>query len=214
MKTVYLVRHGESLVNVHGEYFVDDERAPLTAKGEEQSRFLAGRFKQIAFDVIISSPFERTMRTAEFITKETGHVAEYNALFGERLLPVELIGKMQSDAEARALADRAMRSSEKEGSEKIGRTETFEEIHARAAAALRYLEERPEEKIVVVSHGFFSRMLIAHMLYGETLTSKEFQPMVWGWRTKNTGISMLHFDPQDRRSSWWMSAWNDHAHLG
>lgn len=214
MKTVYLIRHGESTVNVPGEKFVDDMKAPLTKKGEEQSRFLASRVKRIDFDVLISSPFERTMRTAEFITKETGHVPEYNELFGERLLPVELIGRSQADPEARALADKAMRSSEKEGSEKYGRTETFEEIHSRAAAAMSYLESRPEQKIVVVSHGFFIRMMIAHMLYGDGLSTNEFQPMVWGWRTRNTGISMLHHDPHDPRRSWWMSAWNDHSHLG
>ena len=68
--------------------------------------------------------------------------------------------------------------------------------------------------MLVVGHGFFTRMLIAHMLYGEKLSGQEFAPLVWGLRTKNTGISILKYDPTDPHRTWWLLAWNDHAHLG
>lgn len=214
MKTVYLIRHGESVVNLREGIFVDEVTAPLTEVGEQQSRFLAERAAKLKIDVVISSPFERTKRTAQFITEMTGHIAEYEPLFAERLLPIDILGKSKSDPEMRTLVDKAMRSSERAGSAKVGRTETFEEIKARAARALTYLERRPESDILVVGHGFFTRMLIAYMLYGETLDTNIFDPFVWGLRTRNTGMSVVRFDPTDAQRHWWLLVWNDHAHLG
>src|SRR6185312_4982542 len=159
MKTIYLVRHGESVINV-SDTFVDDASPPLTERGREQSRFLAKRAKNLTFDVIISSPFVRTKETAAMIAAETGHSIDYCDLFVERTLPASLIGKVKSDPEAKTLADRAFRSSEKD-TEKVAGTETFSELKTRAGKALAFLEGRPEETILVTGHGFFTRMLIA-----------------------------------------------------
>ena len=212
MKTIYLVRHGESEINV-SDVYVDDVSPPLTELGKEQSRFLAKRAKNLAFDVLIASPFERTKQTAEMIAAETGHGIEFSDLFVERMLPKTLIGRSKTDPEAKALAEAAFRSSEQEG-EKIEGTESFSEIKERARKALAFLQGRSEENILVVGHGFFTRVLIAHMLYGERLSGQEFTPLVWGFRTKNTGISVLKYDPSDVHRTWWLLAWNDHAHLG
>ena len=213
MKTIYLVRHGESEINV-SETYMDDAPPPLTELGKEQARFLAKRAKNITFDVLIASPFERTKETAQMIAEESGHTIEYSDLFIERTLSKSLIGKSRSDPESKAYADRAWRSSQESGSEKIPGTETFEEIKARATKALKFLETRPEESIMLVGHGFFTRVLIGCMLYGEEMTTETFAPFVWGLRTKNTGISVLKYDPTDTHRAWWLVAWNDHAHLG
>jgi broad specificity phosphatase PhoE len=212
MKTIYLVRHGESEINV-SDVFMDDFSPPLTEVGKEQSRFLAKRAKNLKFEVLIASPFERTKQTAEMIAAETGHGIEFSDLFVERTLPKTLIGRSRTDPEARAVANAAYMSSEQEG-EKIDGTESFSEIKERARKALTFLRDRPEENILVVGHGFFTRVLIAHMLYGEKLSGQEFMPLVWGLRTKNTGISVLRYDPADKHRTWWLLAWNDHAHLG
>jgi broad specificity phosphatase PhoE len=94
-------------------------------------------------------------------------------------------------------------------------TETFDEIKARAGKALTFLQDRVENDILVVCHGFFTRMLIARVLFGADFSGGQFAPLVWGIRTKNTGISVLRYDPADGHGQqWWMSVWNDHAHLG
>ena len=213
MKTIYLVRHGESEINV-SHAFMDDAPPPLTELGKEQSRYLAKRAKKLTFDVIIASPFERTKQTAEMIVKETGHPIEYSELFTERTMPTSLVGKSRSDPDAKKLYDTAVRSSCEPGSEKVEGTETFEEMKERAGQALRFLEQRSEEDILVVGHGFFTKMLIARMLYGENMTAHDFAPFEWGWRTRNTGISVLKYEPSDPHRSWWLLVWNDHAHLG
>lgn len=212
MKTIYLVRHGESEINV-SDVFMNDFSPPLTEVGKEQSRAIAKRAKNLKFEALIASPFERTKQTAEMIAVETGHDIEYSDLFVERTLPRSLDGRLKSDPEAKALADAAMRSSE-QGGDKIEGTETFMEVRARATKALLFLEARAEENILLVGHGFFTRMLIVRMLYGEQMTPEVVAPFIWGLRTKNTGISVLKYDPADPHRPWWMSVWNDHAHLG
>jgi|SRR5665213_870616 len=213
MKTIYLVRHGESEINV-SETYMDDAPPPLTEVGKEQSQFIAKRAKNIVFDALIASPFERTKETAQMIAKETGHEIEYCDLFIERTLTKSLIGKSRSDPESKARAELAWRSSQESGREKVEGTETFEEIKGRAIKALKFLEARPEENIMLVGHGFFTRALIGCMLYGEGMTTEAFAPFVWGLRTTNTGISVLKYNPTDAHRAWWLLAWNDHAHLG
>lgn len=212
MKTIYLVRHGESDINVSDTY-LDDLSPPLTRLGIQQSQYLAERAKRLTFETLIASPFERTKRTAEMIAEKTGHTIEFNGLFGERTLPAALVGISKSDPDAKALADAAFRSSEN-GEQKVEGTETFFEMKARAKEALTFLEGRPEKSMLVVGHGYFTRVLIAYMWYGDALTPKEFAPLVWGMRTRNTGISVLRFDPTDTHRPWWLLVWNDHAHLG
>jgi len=212
MKTIYLVRHGESDINV-SDVYMDDVTPPLTELGKEQARFLAKRAKNLKFDALVASPYERTKETAAMIAEETGRAIEFCDLFIERTLSKTLIGKLRSDPEARSFANAAFDSSEGSG-EKVEGTETFVELKERANKAIQFLEDRPEENILVVGHGFFTRMLIARVVFGKDFSPQEFKPLVWGIRTKNTGISILKYDPTDQHCAWWLSVWNDHAHLG
>lgn len=212
MKTIYLVRHGESEINVSDSY-VDTITSPLTALGREQAGLLAERAKRIQFDVLLSSPIQRTRETAETIAAATKHTVEYFDEFRERALPASLNGRAKSDVSAKAIADAAVHSSEY-GTDKVEETETFHELVARAGEALHLIQQRPEKEIMIVGHGFFTRMLIGRMLFGERMTPEQFHPLIWGLRTRNTGISILRHDPTDTHREWWMLVWNDHAHLG
>lgn len=212
MKTIYLVRHGESDINV-SDMFVDPVSSPLTELGREQSRRLAARAANITFDTLLASPIARTKETAEMIAATTGHAIEYHDVFRERSLPMSVVGFPKSDPVARAKSDAAIRSSEGYG-EKIEDTETFAELCARADAALALLESREEKNILVVGHGYFTRILIGRMLFGAHMTPEQFAPLIWGLRTRNTGISVMRHDPTDKHCPWWMLVWNDHAHLG
>lgn len=66
---MYYVRHGETDVNVQmqqGIHKAEDD-APLNARGVEQAEQTAALFKEVEFDVIISSPMQRALKTAEII---------------------------------------------------------------------------------------------------------------------------------------------------
>lgn len=67
MTKLYCVRHGETELNVKGVYYGATDIA-LSEKGEDQCLRLGEVLKDIKFDVIISSPLKRAVKSAEIIT--------------------------------------------------------------------------------------------------------------------------------------------------
>ena len=206
MKRVYLVRHGQSESNVSG--LASGPETPLTLEGERQAATIADRVSRIDVDVIIASPYLRTKETARIINEIARKPVEYNDLFVEKRSPSEDQGKSVRDRSAIAskhFTDPEWRQSDEDN---------FSEIKTRAIAALSYLIERPEENILVVSHGWFLRVVIAVQLFGENLTIEEYGRM---WRylfTTNTGLTLVEYDPNNLNQGWRLITWNDHAHLG
>src|SRR5438067_11064146 len=72
MKTVYLVRHGESETNAGNIMF--GKSAKLTARGHEQAKFIAQRCARLPIEVIISSGFLRADETARYIVDAVGNL--------------------------------------------------------------------------------------------------------------------------------------------
>ncbi len=216
MKTIYLVRHGQSEGNASGVFQKRD--VPLTAKGLEQAAFIARRAAKLDFDVIIASPLLRAKQTAAAIAEETGKPIEYSELFIERGIPSELRGKHKDDPAIQDLI-LAMHRFDKPH-HRHSDEENFDDLKARASAALSYLEKRPEDNMLVVGHGFFTRSIIARVLLGEGITGLEFLNVIRSLRTRNTGLSVLHFKEgvtmgnEGPESPWQLLVWNDHAHLG
>lgn len=67
---ITLLRHGESTGNAEG-YFQGQADFPLTERGKEQSRALAGYWTShgVRFDAVISSPLARARQTAEILAE-------------------------------------------------------------------------------------------------------------------------------------------------
>ena len=219
MKTVYFVRHGESEQNVGHQTYLG-EGSKLTERGREQARFIAERCKKLAFDVLIASTAVRAQETARFISEATGKEIETNELFTERKAPQELLGRSTSDPEAKELEEEWMLSFFRDDV-RVASGENFGDLKARALEALKHVRTRPEEHILVATHGFFLHMVAALVALGEELTATEFNrmaPAVW---IDNTGITRLEYRDQvfaridkRRHKGWVLRVWNDHAHLG
>ncbi len=212
-KIVYFVRHGESTGNISPVFQAPD--SPLSEKGREQASRVAQRVAKISFGVLVASPMERTKQTAEFITQATGKNPLYSDLFVERLKPSGLNGKPYSDKEADVLWKEWEESLVLPGL-KVEDGENFAEIVSRADRALTFLENCAEEAIVVVTHGYFLRVILARILLGDLLTSELFLRFHKATATKNTGITVLKYDKKhaDAHLSWRLLTYNDHAHLG
>jgi probable phosphoglycerate mutase len=61
---VYLVRHGETPWTITGQHTgVTD--LPLTTRGEDQARAIAGRLIGLGFVTVLTSPLQRAARTCE-----------------------------------------------------------------------------------------------------------------------------------------------------
>lgn len=207
MKTIYLIRHGESEINV-GSTFMDDDPPPLTAKGVEQADAVAERCARLTIDTIIASTMVRAQQTAEIIGKRIGKPVELSGEFVERRKPSSLTGRSKNDVAGMAALEML---------EETYRTDTpeFRAIRERAGRALSLLENRPGRNILVVTHGFFMRTLFAYILFDMKLTPDEFGKVTRAIpSTANTHISVFRFDKTDSEAPWRIWVWNDHAHLG
>ena len=66
MKTLYLVRHGQTDWNI-GRIVMGQKDVPLNETGREQARNLKKQIENLHFDICYSSPLVRAKETAEII---------------------------------------------------------------------------------------------------------------------------------------------------
>ncbi len=210
-KTVYLIRHGESEHNIAPVFQAPD--SPLSKRGIRQAENVAERAEGLSFETLISSPLPRTKETAEAIARRTGKQVDYSDLFVERITPTSIHGKPYTDAVANDVWREWDRSLWTPGL-RVEDGENFGDIVARADKALDYLRDRPETSMVVVTHAYFLRTMIARLLIGDFLTAEIFREFQKGVSMENTGITVLRYHggfEQDPR--WHLWTYNDHAHL-
>ncbi|MDR0507885.1 MAG: histidine phosphatase family protein [Dysgonamonadaceae bacterium] len=211
IKTVWLVRHGQSLANVTPVFQAAD--SPLTEDGIAQVRKFAARIAEIPFDVLISSPYERAKKTAEIISEATGKHIEYSSLFVERMKTSFIEGKPHNDEQARKIFLDGEKSLFTPGL-RVNDGENYDDIISRADSALKFLENRSEENILVVTHGIFLRMLLARALFPANLNGAILKDFITATRTANTGLSCLQAQEfPDGKRLWQLLTYNDFAHL-
>jgi len=219
MKTVYFVRHGESTANA-GFSVYQAGTSELTEEGRKQADFIAKRCKKLTVDVLLSSTMKRAKDTAHVIAKEIGKEVEMSDLFTERRLPQELIGRPREDPDAKEMETAWFKSFLQTGI-RVGSGENFDDLKKRAVSVLQYLKDRPENHILVVTHGYFLHMLIAIVLLGESITPEEFSKVAHAVWVDNTGLSRIEYRDEvltriddTHYQGWVLRVWNDHAHLG
>lgn len=155
MKHLYYVRHGQSLVNVGGQFCTrvgTELDQGLTELGKQQAES-DGRKAAAAglrFDLILTSPLKRTRETAALIARQVGY-------------PVEEI-KVLDDLQE-------LQFGELEGTEcelfysnytyadlgKFKDAETIERLQERAMKALEHICRLPQDNVLVVGHSLFGR---------------------------------------------------------
>lgn len=205
MKKIYLIRHGES--EGYPGNFVQAPDTPLSAKGRNQSEKIAERMADLDFDLLISSPLKRTIETAELINKKTGHDIFENDLFIERERPSRQY-KLPSDSDLNKKIDEEFTDTFLRG-EKYEDAESFEEVKSRVMKAFDYLDNLDQEKIVIVTHGTFSRYLAAYLLLGQDNYNLESAyRMTKVFKKTNTGVTVFQ-----KEDIWRIYSWNDFSHF-
>lgn len=202
------MRHGESETNVQRRYIGDD--VPLTALGVQQAEFVAERFTTIPFDIVLTSTMARAMQTGEAIAKKNNKPIEHLDLFRELNQSHEYMGLSFDDpraVEARGVWRAHVNDPINQGT---FYTENFFELKTRALEALELLATRPEETIIVATHGTFLKLCTSLIIAGDTFSPELFLKMEKNMITKNTGITICEY----KEDKWLLHAWNDHAHLG
>ena len=212
-KIVYFVRHGESMDNASPVF--QSPGSPLSEKGREQARKISERIAKLSFESLISSSFRRAKETAGFIAEATGKTVEHSDLFVERVKPTSVNGKPHSDEKASALWKEWNESLYAPGM-RAEDGENFDDIVMRADNALAFLKDRAEKSIVVVTHGYFLRTILARVLLGDLLSGDAHKKIQRGASMENTGLTVLRYQSgvEETDSRWRLWVYNDHAHLG
>ena len=163
VKHIYFVRHGESDANADGIQRGGKEQ--LTEKGLQQAALVAERIAEISVDALISSSLPRAITTAEVIGKKIGMEPELSSLFVERGRPSILTGQSYDNPAMREMSKEIFEGYVTPGF-RHSDEENFDDLRVRVRAALEFLEEHPSDRICVVSHFVFLRILAAAVWAG------------------------------------------------
>ncbi len=207
-KIVYFIRHGQSVANVSAVF--QPPCSPLSEEGRRQACCVARRVAQFSCAALIASPFRRAKETAAVIAAETGLEPEYSRLFVERLKPSSINGMPVTDEVAQATWKR-WEESLYTRSLRVEDGENFEDLIARADNALRFLGERREASLAVVTHGFFLRTLVARAVFADLLSEHVFKKFQAVTPMENTALTVLR---RQEAGGWRLQVYNDYAHLG
>ncbi len=207
-KHIYFVRHGESESNA--DRILCGHGSPLTEKGHTQAVAVGERIERIGVDALISSTYPRAVDTAEIIGKKINLVPEQHELLGEWTLPSLVIGQHLDHPDVKSIFESLHRSVDP--NHRHSDEESFAELLVRAEAAIQIFEKHPAERICVVTHGGFLKVLIGTMIFREEFSRALFNHMVLYMPTINTGVTYVKNVKANR--GWQLVTWNDQSHLG
>lgn len=158
MKNIFFVRHASSVGNENNEY--QHLHSPLSKTGRTQAKLVAERFRTIPIDLVITSPLERAAETARYIAETNQLQITIEPLFQEILRPSILRGQRKGSEET-ATIKLFLEANWAHQSARHSDEENFYDLRSRALSALEYLIARPEENLLVVTHGTFLRTPLA-----------------------------------------------------
>ncbi len=215
-KIVYFVRHGQSEGNISPVFQASD--SSLTELGRKQAKEIASRIAKLSFEALVSSPLTRAKETTEIIAKVTGKEPKYSDLFAECGKPTSVVGKPYADEKACALWKVWKKSLYAHGL-RVEDGENYDDLIGRADKALDSLKNQKGD-VVVVTHGFFLRTIVARAILGGALTPATFKNFQTHLQMENTGLTVLKYEYNENRYSedgerfaWRLWIYNDHAHL-
>ncbi|MEK9182592.1 MAG: histidine phosphatase family protein [Patescibacteria group bacterium] len=209
IKLIYFVRHGETELNALGVR--QGPEGHLTDRGRIQALETAKRFPKHKGrpQVIFSSPYERTKETAEIIGKELGMKVKYSDLLIERRNPSQIVGRAGDEREVREIVDRIDKSFHDDNL-RYSDEENFIDLKKRAKKLLKFISGRSEERIMMVTHGIFLKMVVSYMLLGEKLTASEYNKLSYLNPINNAGIAICSYKGHlFKKDEWNLIIWND-----
>lgn len=221
-KLFYMVRHGESILNA--QHIRQGADGSLSEKGIKQAEETGKRLSKTKFDVILVSPFTRTRETAEVISRyvRSKKPMEFVDLLVERRNPKEIIGQYAEDPEIKKIIDIVDKSYHSDDF-RYSDEENFQDLKERAKKLLAYLEERPEKKILVVTHSIFLKMVAAYMIHRDSLDSKKYNILSFTNSSNNASITVCEYNSgwlgdgflgeifYPKKNRWKLLAWDDYT---
>ncbi|KAK8528323.1 hypothetical protein V6N12_074854 [Hibiscus sabdariffa] len=171
-KIVHLVRHGQAMHNVEGDknreallspHLFDAQLSPLGLQQVDKLRkdvHASGILKRI--ELVITSPLYRTMQTAFGVFGNPGsHDGKSSATSAVNCPQIMAVELCRDRLGVRPCDMRRRMDDEDDSMWNPDVREPEEEIAARMVLFMKWLWTRPEQEIVIVSHG----IILQHILY-------------------------------------------------
>ena len=199
-KTVYFVRHGETEYNrkhiIQGRGVDSD----LNVKGKKQAELLFASYGAQDFELAVFSSLKRTQQTlAHFLNKS---IPTWSSASIDEIGWGDHEGKRATKKMKRDFDKMLIEWKSNNFEAKLSGGESLIELRDRVSQFLEELKNRPEEKIIVCSHGR-TLMCLMCMVAGESLTQ------MYRFSQSNTAVNIAHFDGQQ----WSVEKVGDTAHL-
>jgi len=161
MKTLYVARHGETTWNATGR-IQGRSNSPLSHRGHAQTSRTAAVLGGLPFDLILSSPLDRSRSLAEAVAHRVGCTVQ--------ILP-ELVEVDFGCWQGRSWDDifamdplNAERWDERLPDARADGGESVEEVYARAIALRDIIEARSFRLCLIAGHGAFNRFFFTALL--------------------------------------------------
>jgi alpha-ribazole phosphatase len=201
MGLFYLVRHGETEWNAENRICGRSD-VPLSQVGRRQAKMLAERLKSVSFDAIFSSPLERAIDTARFISERIG----LEPVVDDRLVELDY-GQWEGKTMQEIMTNDtktflAWQADPGEVAPPGG--ETGLEAQQRVVAFLDSLAAKHREgEVAVVFHKSVCRLAICHVL---GMSPSDYRRKLI---MENAALSVI----QSRVDGWQLITYNDASHL-
>ena len=207
MKTIYLVRHGESTSNVTN--VVQDAHDELTSAGIEQAKLLAERLKKIEFKNLLVSSYVRAKQTVVPLIEHTTIQPQYLDVLVEIKRPTSLVHTPIPGEGFVRYTGLAQQHIFEPGWH-FEDEENYYDIVARVENFFKHIDTL-EGDTVVVTHGRFMIYIVMYVLMSGKLTPEIWNTDFATFITTNTGITVLTY--KDQTNLWALTTYNDHAHF-
>lgn len=184
-KIIYIVRHGETDFNRNGIIQGSGVDSALNGTGRQQARAFYEHYRQIPFEVVLTSRLQRTHQTVEHFIDDGlpwEQFAEINEMNwgvheGKQSTP-EMVEEYQMIKEQWGQGHYDVRVRE---------GESAAELAARLKVFKEHLQQRPESCLLVCSHGRAMSAMMS-ILRGEELK------LMNRYTHANTGLWRTHYE--------------------
>ncbi len=196
---IILIRHGETEWNSQ-QRMQGHSNSDLSSVGQAQIQALGQWMKNVPFDLIYSSDSLRAKQTAESITQFSGHELQFDQRLREKNLGVF---EGLTSEEARERHPEVFRLFKTAGSKYvIDEGESTQQLQDRALEIVNEIRiKHPEERVLLVTHGGFIRVVMKHSLGLSLETPTRFL-------IRNTGVFRLVWEDK-----WLVSQMGGVSHL-
>lgn len=198
-----LLRHAQSVAN-ENNILQGQLDSSLSELGEKQSRSLAQLWKEegVTFDIVITSPLKRALRTADIISGSLNLRIENDELLMERKFGTaegrsyDEVQSLIQDKPGRSVYEPAFETGESDW-----------DLFMRASTVIQNVLQRDPGRFLLISHGGLLNAAI-HSILGIPPSASGHRSII---RLANTGYATTEYDRNADR--WIVYKVNDCRHL-